>query len=133
MQEQRIRKCFAIVYAVFQIINHAIEVRKINKVESSEIQSTSNASSDNTELHILILCMGIVTAICLHLGVPFIYYFATCYPVFVLTLISLIVYSKAAKQAKEWDGEDEDVIDGIEDALNIPMTLSSVMLIFNFF
>lgn len=52
---------------------------------------------------------------------------------FVLTLISLIVYAKAAKQAKEWDGEDEDVIDGIEDALNIPMTLSSVMLVGNFF
>ena len=43
------------------------------------------------------------------------------------------VYSKCRKRADGWNGEDEDVINAIEDRLNIPLGLSSVMLILNLF
>lgn len=78
--ELKISPCyFAVVYAVCQMLRKRVK-----------------------DLHILILCMGIVTAICLHLGVPFIYYFATCYPVFALTLISIFIDYDPLTLFKNW-------------------------------
>lgn len=78
--ELKISPCyFAIVYAVCQMVRRRIK-----------------------DLHIIILCMGVVTAICLHLGVPFIYYFTTCYPVLIITLVSIFIDYEPIELFKHW-------------------------------
>lgn len=47
----------------------------------------------------------------------------------VLIIVSMVVYFSNVKLAKSWDGEDEEVIERIEARQNIPMTLSSVLMI----
>ena len=53
------------------------------------------------------------------------------YIVFTVLLIavSMIIYTNNKKMAKNWDGEDEEVIDRIEARQNIPMILSSILLV----
>lgn len=57
------------------------------------------------------------------------------YCVFTVALIAacMIIYAVNRKQAKAWDGEDEDVIDRIEARQNIPMVLSSILMVVGMF
>ena len=50
----------------------------------------------------------------------------------VLCIIGFATYFKYNKLTKSWDGEDEDMIDRIEDGLSIPMNISSIALILNY-
>jgi len=47
----------------------------------------------------------------------------------ILIVIGMSVYAANAKMAKAWDGEDEDVIEKIEARQNLPLVLSSVLMI----
>ncbi len=83
--ELKISPCyFAIVYAVCQMIRSRLNKKRTNA------------------LHLIILCIGVVTAICLHLGVPFIYYFTTCYPALILTLASIFIDYESIELFKHW-------------------------------
>ena len=103
--ELKISPCyFAIVYSGCQMICGRLSKNCTN--DSKPVQSDNSApiseASKSSNLHVIILCMGIITAICLHLGVPFIYYFTTCYPVLIITLVSLFVDYEAIEIFKHW-------------------------------
>ena len=46
--------------------------------------------------------MGFITAITLHFGDPFIYYFTTVYPIFMLTMIAMFVLYNPLTLLKSW-------------------------------
>lgn len=46
---------------------------------------------------------------------------------------SYIYYFQARKMADTWDGEDEEVIDQIENKLGVAITLCNLFVVFNFF
>ena len=49
-----------------------------------------------------IFAMGFITAITLHFGDPFIYYFTTVYPIFMLTMIAMFVLYNPLTLLKSW-------------------------------
>ena len=50
-----------------------------------------------------------------------------------LLIVAVVCLSKARKQFKQWDGEDEDLADKIERIVFIPICLSSIFTIINMF
>ena len=46
--------------------------------------------------------------------------------------IAISLYAKCKKMYKAWDGEDEDAIEVIEDKLDTPITIASLMVIVNY-
>jgi len=101
--ELKISGCyFALVFAVLQLV----PVRKkedsdcINEAKHKKVKRVpyfkSRGFSRKKELIIeflltAIICISIVTALCLHLGDPFIYYFTSVYPVLMLTFIAMFM------------------------------------------
>lgn len=51
----------------------------------------------------------------------------------VILTAAFIVYIGVKKKADAWDGEDEELIARIEDRLNVPVLLSSILMVLNFF
>lgn len=49
-----------------------------------------------------------------------------------IPVIAFFIFRKAKKQADLWDGEDEEVIDRIENLLDIPMNISNLLIVFNY-
>ena len=68
-------------------------------------------------------------------------YLITWLPVFfiafniIIFIVSLIIYLKCNRLAKDWDAEDESssIIDNVERLLNYPLLLSNICMICNFF
>ena len=92
--ELKISGCyFAIVYSLFQIIN--IDLHNIRKGRPDTKITTEQYHCPHLELHIIALCMAIITAILFHLGEPFIYYFTTAYPCVLFSLVLLFYINDA--------------------------------------
>lgn len=51
----------------------------------------------------------------------------------ILAVIAVVCISKAKKELKLWDGEDEEVAEKIEGRVSIPLCLSSIVMIINMF
>lgn len=51
----------------------------------------------------------------------------------IFLVYGLVAIAKARKLFNAWDGEDEDVADKIETKAGLPMSLSSVLMVINFF
>lgn len=51
----------------------------------------------------------------------------------ILAIIAIIFISKAKKELKKWDGEDEEVADEIDGKLGLPLSMSSIVMILDYF
>jgi len=120
--ELKISGCyFAIIFVIAQIIPTATQFKnfvknlslkvlnKIDKInekiagesfeEENETVVKTKAEANNSykincpEYLVIIMCMAVISAVTLHLGNPFIYYFTTTYPTVLFTLIvAMIIY-----------------------------------------
>lgn len=92
--ELKISGCyFAIIFALCQLVDIILRRRRDVRhcVEmQTETSSVEENTCQNTFLYIVILCMAVITAIGLHFGDPFIYYFTTSYPCVLFSLIILV-------------------------------------------
>lgn len=87
--ELKISGCyFAIIFSICQLTSNILDSRKNNSDDEKETKVT--ILDTNTCFYIIILLMGIITALALHLGDPFIYYFTTGYPCVLFSLIMLL-------------------------------------------
>ncbi len=50
----------------------------------------------------------------------------------IMCILGFCLYAKSKKMSETWDGEDEEVIDRIEERQSIALIIPSVMMIFNF-
>jgi len=50
----------------------------------------------------------------------------------VLWIVYIVLYRKSVRLYKTWDGEEEDVIDGVEELLSYVMLVSSIAMILSF-
>ena len=85
--ELKITGCyFALIFAVVQILP--------TSTKTPYFKSKGFSAKKESLIEFLltvIICMSIVTALCLHLGDPFIYYFTTIYPVLMITFIAMFL------------------------------------------
>ena len=101
--ELKISGCyFALIFATMQILpiknsrtgDSSESISQKNAVKTPYFKNKSFSKEKEAIIEFLlttIICMSIVTALCLHLGDPFIYYFTTIYPVLMLTFITMFI------------------------------------------
>ena len=102
--ELKISGCyFAMIFALCQI-DYKRVVLKLRGLLSRKSDDKANNISETTREFVLsaIFAMGFITAITLHFGDPFIYYFTTAYPIFMLTMIVMFVLYDPHTLLKSW-------------------------------
>ena len=102
--ELKISGCyFAMIFALCQI-DYKRVVLKLRGLLSRKSDDKANNISETTREFVLsaIFAMGFITAITLHFGDPFIYYFTTAYPIFMLTMIVMFVLYDPFVLLKSW-------------------------------
>lgn len=86
--ELKISGCyFALIFSLLQLL---------------KLKDKSDDTVKHIDMHVLILCMSIITAISLHLGTPYIYYFTTAYPAMLFALIILLNIHNPMILFKTW-------------------------------
>lgn len=89
---------FAIIFSICQMLDTKqleLDIHHINDLihhKTADITQYKYIKEPDTRtnLYIIVLLMGIITALCLHLGDPFIYYFTTGYPSILFAVILLL-------------------------------------------
>ena len=102
--ELKISGCyFAMIFTLCQI-DYKRVVLKLRGLLSRKSDDKANNISETTREFVLsaIFAMGFITAITLHFGDPFIYYFTTAYPIFMLTMIVMFVLYDPLTLLKSW-------------------------------
>ena len=102
--ELKISGCyFAMIFTLCQI-DYKRVVLKLRGLLSRKSDDKANNISETTREFVLsaIFAMGFITAITLHFGDPFIYYFTTAYPIFMLTMIVMFVLYDPFVLLKSW-------------------------------
>ena len=102
--ELKISGCyFAMIFALCQV-DYKRVVLKLRGLLSRKSDDKANNISETTREFVLsaIFAMGFITAITLHFGDPFIYYFTTVYPIFMLTMIAMFVLYNPLTLLKSW-------------------------------
>ena len=102
--ELKISGCyFAMIFTLCQI-DYKRVVLKLRGLLSRKSDDKANNISETTREFVLsaIFTMGFITAITLHFGDPFIYYFTTAYPIFMLTMIVMFVLYDPFVLLKSW-------------------------------
>ena len=102
--ELKISGCyFAMIFALCQV-DYKRVVLKLRGLLSRKSDDKANNISETTREFVLsaIFAMGFITAITLHFGDPFIYYFTTAYPIFMLTMIVMFVLYDPFVLLKSW-------------------------------
>ena len=102
--ELKISGCyFAMIFTLCQI-DYKRVVLKLRGLLSRKSDDKANNISETTREFVLsaIFAMGFITAITLHFGDPFIYYFTTVYPIFMLTMIAMFVLYNPLTLLKSW-------------------------------
>ena len=102
--ELKISGCyFAMIFALCQV-DYKRVVLKLRGLLSRKSDDKANNISETTREFVLsaIFAMGFITAITLHFGDPFIYYFTTAYPIFMLTMIVMFVLYDPLTLLKSW-------------------------------
>ena len=102
--ELKISGCyFAMIFTLCQI-DYKRVVLKLRGLLSRKSDDKANNISETTREFVLsaIFAMGFITAITLHFGDPFIYYFTTAYPIFMLTTIVMFVLYDPLTLLKSW-------------------------------
>ena len=102
--ELKISGCyFAMIFTLCQI-DYKRVVLKLRGLLSRKSDDKANNISETTREFVLsaIFAMGFITAITLHFGDPFIYYFTTVYTIFMLTMIAMFVLYNPLTLLKSW-------------------------------
>lgn len=99
--ELKISGCyFAMIYALCQLI--CFRLKKKGSEDSENQLPDRSYSCPHLELHLIILCMSIISALLFHLGDPFIYYFTTAFPSVLFSLILLFYINEPLIIFKSW-------------------------------